>query len=114
MNHHRQPRRIAAPAKITESKTRDENPKAPEPIVLGMNHPPQYRRQHNGSDRTKERLRPATKHEAAEDKLLHNWHRNAAADQQDQKSVGVLAAYIRVRRSLSRADKRYGQGLGQQ
>src|SRR6266404_4259432 len=113
MDHHRQPRRIAARPKMAESKTRDEDPKTPEPIVLGMDHRPQYRRHHDGADWTKKRLRPPAKHETAEDELLHDRRRNTAADQEDQQSAGPLGAYIRVTRNPLRAGDRSGQELGQ-
>ena len=114
MNHHRQPRRIAAPTKMAENKTRDENPKTPEPIVLGMRHPPQDRRQHDRSDRTKERLRPAAKHETTEHELLHHWRCDTAANHEEQKPAGLPGARIRVRRNLLRADDICGQGLDRQ
>src|ERR1700730_156902 len=114
MNHHRQPSRIAAPSKMAESKTGDEDPKTPEPIVLGMDHRPQYRRHHDRADWAKERLRPPAKHEATDDEFLHDRRRNAAADQEDQQSTGLLGAYIRISQSHIRADEGYGQGLGQQ
>src|ERR1700675_4735593 len=101
MNHHRQPRRIAAPSKMAESKTRDEDPKTPKPIVLGMGHRPQYRRHHDGADWTKEGLRPAAKHEAADDELLHDRPRNTAADQEDQ-NAGSFGACVWIRRNLLR------------
>src|SRR6202158_3092706 len=99
---------------MPESKTRDEDPKTPEPIVLGMDHRPRYRRHHDVSNRTEERLRPAAKHETADDELLHDRRRNTAADQEDQKSPGPLGAYVWIRRNLLRAADRYGKGLGQQ
>src|SRR5512143_3139125 len=107
MNHHRQPRRIAAPTKMAESKTRDEYPKTPEPIVLDMYQPPQYRRQHDGSNRTEERLRPAAKHETTEHELLHDWHRNATGDQEDQKSIGLPGACEWPKRHILFADDGY-------
>src|ERR1700686_5864319 len=104
MNHHRQPSRVAAPAKMAENQTRDKYPKTPEPIVLDMDHRPHYRRQQDGSDGTQEGLRPATKHEAADDELLHDRHSNTARNQEHQQSAGLLGAHIRFSQSLIRAD----------
>jgi hypothetical protein len=57
-----------------------------------MDHRPQYRRQNDGADWTKEGLRPAAKYEATEHELLHERHRNTAADQEDEKSAGLRGA----------------------
>src|SRR5580700_11255585 len=97
MNYDRQPRRIAAPSKMAESKTCDEDTETPEPIVLGMDHRPQYRRHHDGADWAKEGLRPAAKHEATDDELLHDRRRNIGTNQEDQKRAGSFGVYVWIR-----------------
>src|SRR5438874_2464 len=48
---------------MAKRKPHHEDLRTPEPIVLGVRHRPYCRRHRDGSNRTKERLRPATKHE---------------------------------------------------
>src|SRR4051812_15433430 len=85
---------------MAKNKTHNEDFEPLEPTVLNMCHRPHCRGQCDGSDRTKERFRPATKHEATDDELFHDRPCNAAADQQDEQTSGSLDAEEMIERGL--------------
>jgi hypothetical protein len=74
--------------KVQTNESEQENPEASKPIVLGVIHSKQRRGQHDGSDRPKEGFGPPAKHDASEDKFLHDGRGQATANQHHEQAAG--------------------------